>query len=138
MARHPRGLLDAVFETAIGFLWRSNSLLRRRPTSIRRSEPFRFASQDDGKEPAVTVEMWQPSPEWHPPVVRDSLLDAPSRDLLAELRDEAVQIAKGALARQGLGGTVTASELNFVRGVVEKLIRGHREVPLVLTALIEE
>ena len=82
--------------------------------------------------------MWQPSPEWHPPVVRDSLLDAPSRDLLAELRDEAVQIAKGALARQGLGGTVTASELNFVRGVVEKLIRGHREVPLVLTALIEE
>ena len=114
MARHPRGLLDAVFETALGFLWRSNPLPRNRSTSFRRSEPFRFASQDDGTEPAVTVAVWRPRPEWRQPVVSDLTLDTPSKDPLAELRDEAVKTAQRALARQRQGGMATASELDFV------------------------
>lgn len=137
MARHPRGLLDAVFETPLGYFWRSNPLPRNRSTSFRRSESFRFASQDDGTEPAVTVEVWRPSPEWRQPVVRDLTPEVPSKDILAEIRDEAVHIAQEALARRRQGGMATTSELDFVRGAVEKLTRGHREVPLVLTALIE-
>lgn len=137
MSRHSKGFLDALLEAMLGFLWQRNPPPRNRPASFRRPEPFRFAKQDDEEEAAVPAEVWRPSLEWCPPVVRDLIADAPSRDILAELRDEAVHIAQKALDRRRRGEIVTASELAFVQDAIEKLTRGHREVPLVLIAFIE-